>query len=375
MALLKVVPTLNAVDAMLALGEALEGRGTVFFSDRPYTDPVEVDGAAALWVETSGSTGSPKLIQLSAAALLASAKASLKALGGPGQWLLCLPINYIAGAQVLVRSLVADIQPVLTNTSMPFTPEGFARAASLMTGKRKYTSLVPTQLSRLAEAAGRDDFVLEQLRRFDAILVGGQAPQESQIALLKAIGVNVIVTYGSTETSGGCVYDGIALDGVGIGISNEGRVLISGATLANGIDGEWVSEDLGHLDDNGRLVIDGRADRVINSGGVKLALDRVEQWVLSHRGVEDAVAIAIGHPEFGESFVCYVVYEDPTSGYGIDREAATEEFGLAAKHAIWASIDEMPLLSSGKPDLQVLTKHFLDFQEEMRNGQQEDEEG
>lgn len=372
MALLRVVPTLNAVDAMLALGEALEGRATVFFSDRPYNDPIEVDGSAALWVETSGSTGSPKLIELSASALLASARASLKAVGGPGQWLLALPINYIAGTQVLIRSLVADIQPVVMNTSLPFTPEGFARSASLMTGERRYTSLVPTQLSRLAEAAGRDDFVLEQLRRFDAILVGGQAPQEAQVALLRAIGVNLIVTYGSTETAGGCVYNGIALDGVGIGVLENGRVAISGTTLANGLNGEWVSEDLGHLDDEGRLVIDGRADRVINSGGIKLSLDRVEQWVLSHRGVGDAVAVAIGHPEFGESFVCFVVYEDPQSGYTIDRDAATEEFGLAAKHAIWGALDEMPFLPSGKPDLQALTQHFLNFQEELKNGEEED---
>lgn len=371
MALLKVIPVANAFEGLLALGEALEGRTTVFFSDRPYTDKVEAKDGEALWVESSGSTGTPKLIRLSAKALLASAKATEKALGGPGQWLLALPINYIAGAQVLVRSLLADTQPILTNTALPFTAENFARAASLMTGERRYTSLVPTQLQRLGEAAGSNDFVLEQLRRFDAILLGGQSPNLKLVEMFRLAGVNIVVTYGSTETAGGCVYDGVPLEGVGVSLDNDGRIEITGPTLANGLDGLWQSNDLGEFDSEGKLVVLGRTDRVINSGGIKLALDRVEDWVRSHRGVLDVVVSPITNLQFGESFVSWVVYADPE--FTIDPDQAIGAFGIAAKPAVWASLEYIPRLSNGKPDHQKLATYFQEMQEDLRkqNGQED----
>lgn len=363
---LKRIPTTDSVAALLALGEALEGRQAVHFCDKEHDDlPETVDDNVALLVESSGSTGQPQLYYLSAEAVLASARATEKVLGGPGQWLLCLPLQYIAGIQVLVRSLIADTQPVLTNTSMPFTAEGFARAASMMRGERLYTSLVPAQLSRLATAAGSDDFVLAQMRRFDAILVGGQAPNPNLIHFLRELGVKVVVTYGATETSGGCVYDGEPLPGVGIEILPDGRVAVSGPTLANNVGEKWESSDLGEIDAEGKLHILGRMDRVINSGGIKLSLDWVEQWVRAHEQVADVVVMALEHKEFGQSFCGFVVYK--TENFTpINREEAEKQFGVIAKNAVWASLEAIPQLPNGKPDIYFLKQSFMDYQEYMK---------
>jgi O-succinylbenzoic acid--CoA ligase len=328
--------------------------------------PDFVDDNVGLVVESSGSTGRPKRIELSTDALLASARASLDRLGGPGQWLLALPANYIAGAQVLIRSLVADTQPILMNTGVSFTVEAFVRAASLMTGERKYTSIVPTQLNALAAAAGGDDTVLYALRSFDAILVGGQAPSASTVSFLRELGVNLVVTYGMTETAGGCVYDGVALAGVKVKLGESGEILLGGITMANGIGDWFATADLGLIDDAGRLKVLGRRDRVINSGAVKLSLDLVEEWARSQPGVRDAVSLPVQHPKFGDSFICWVVVDD-IDGIEIDHTLASVELGLAARTAIWANLAALPTLPNGKPDLQELQRSFLEFQKQQRD--------
>jgi O-succinylbenzoic acid--CoA ligase len=324
--------------------------------------PDEVDGAVALIVESSGSSGVPKLIEVDLAPLLASARASLEAIGGPGQWLLALPVNFIAGIQVLVRSILADTQPVMLNPSVAFTPIGFARAASLMTGTRRYSSVVPAQLNRLAAAAVSDDFVLKQLRSFDAILVGGQAPDAASLERLRSLGVRLIVTYGMTETCGGCVYDGVALPGVTLEISPEGLIAIGGETLANGsFKPQLLTNDLGQIHADARLTVLGRADRVINSGGLKLSLDAVEDWARAQPGISDAAAVAIESSVFGQSFVCWVeltnsARESLGMASPVDRQAAVIGLGKAASGASWIEIDSLPRLQNSKPDLQNLQK-------------------
>lgn len=370
---LKVVSANDVVSATIALADVLAEKQAVFVSPpeingvRPVVEglPETVDEQVGLIVESSGSTGVPKRIELKTESILASAQISLDALGGPGQWLLALPINYIAGLMVLVRSLVGETQPVVMNQAVGFTPEGFARASSLMTGERRYTSLVPTQLNRLAAAAGSDDFVLAQLRRFDAILVGGQAPSRATVELLRELGVKIVETYGMTETCGGCVYDGVPLAGVGVAIMDDGRIAIGGPTIGVPGTSRFVTNDIGEITEDQRLRILGRADRVINSGGIKLALDAVEDWARTQPGILDAAAIAVSNPEFGDSFVCWVS-NVPGSGEIINTDAAIAALGLAARTAFWANIEEIPELSNGKPDLQLLRENFIKFQKDVR---------
>src|SRR5215510_10342924 len=135
------------------------------------TRPLERDDVA-LVMPTSGSTGRPKGVLLPAAALLASARLTHDRLGGTGQWLLALPPTHIAGVQVLVRSIVAGEQPVVLDLSRGFDPAAFAAGSQALTGDRRYTALVPTQLRRLLD---RGETMLAALRSYDAILVGGSA--------------------------------------------------------------------------------------------------------------------------------------------------------------------------------------------------------
>jgi O-succinylbenzoic acid--CoA ligase len=319
------------------------------------------DDERYLRIESSGSTGTPKGIFLSREAMKASASASNIRLGGPGQWLLALPVSYVAGAQVLVRSHLSDTHPVMMNLNVPFAAEGFARSASLMTGSRRYVSLVPTQLMRIADAIERDNFVLEQLRRFDAILVGGQAPQAALVAVLRELGVNVVVTYGSTETAGGCVYDGVALDGVEAALAADGRVRLRGPVLAAftgsedapipvaGPDGWLQTNDLGEFDGDGRLHVIGRADRVIASGGIKISLDRVEALAGLTTGVTELAAAPIDDPEWGQR-VGIAYTGSPEVADEIAR-ALADELGPAGRPIRVLRVDALPKLPNSKIDL------------------------
>ncbi|RXZ45825.1 AMP-binding protein, partial [Agromyces binzhouensis] len=282
-------------------------------------DPIEalVPDEVALVIETSGSTNAPKRVGLSGAALRASAGATSRWFGGThGQWLLALPATYIAGAQVLVRSLVAGTEPAV----MPaggFTPEGFVDAARTLDPDRPwFTSLVPVQLARLVDAADADRSVRAALGSFEAILLGGQAAPARLVERATALGARVHRTYGSSETAGGCVYDGTPLPGVEVRIV-DGEVQLAGRMLAEGYlddpertarafavdaDGRrWYrTGDLGSIGDDGRLRVTGRTDDVMTSGGVKVVLGEVERAVHGVDGFADAVVVAVPDPEWGE---------------------------------------------------------------------------
>ena len=363
---LKLVAANDTFAALVAMGEVLAGRQALFVTAPEVNGlmpevhglPESVADDVALIVESSGSTGTPKRIEISAEALIASARAAHSRLGGPGQWLLALPINYVAGLNVLVRSLVSETQPVIMNSALPFTADGFARSASLMTGERRYTSLVPTQLERLARELPFNDFLLAQLRRFDAILVGGQAANPATLRDLRSAGVNVIETYGMTETCGGCVYDGKPLDGVEVSLDAEGNIVIAGPTLANeaAAAGKFVTNDRGELEADGTLRVLGRADRVIASGGIKISLDRVEQFAATVVGATDVAATAIADAEWGQRVgIAYVGSPEVADSIA---QALAETLGPAGKPVRVIRVDKLPRLVSGKPDLISIARLF-----------------
>lgn len=363
---LKLIAANDTFGALVAFGDVLDNKLAVFITapevngKMPETHglPDQVADNVALIVETSGSTGEAKRIEISRDALLASANASQIRLGGPGQWLLALPTNYIAGANVLIRALVADTQPILMNTSVPFTAEAFGRAASLMTGERRYTSLVPTQLYRLIDAiALGDNYLLNQMRRFNAILVGGQAPHVEVLEKANQLGINVVVTYGLTETCGGCVYDGEPLDGVEVEIFG-GVIRIAGATLANvETDNGWfATNDLGDLTDDGKWVVIGRADRVIKSGGIKISLDRVEQLARLVPGVNELAATAIADPDWGQRVG--VVYTGSPEVADDMATALANDLGPAGRPIRILRTDKLPKLANAKIDLKAVQQLF-----------------
>lgn len=303
-----------------------------------------------LIVRTSGSSGHPKDVVLSRAALVASASATHDRLGGQGQWLLALsPLN-VAGLQVMVRSILAGYEPAYA--------EDFAtlgEAYDAMGGARRYISLVPTHLHRLARAGE-----LGQLAGFDAMLLGGAAAPADLLAEARAAGVTVVRTYGMSETSGGCVYDGLPLDGVQMRIARDGQVHLSGATLFDGYsgdpegtaavltDGWFATADLGEIDDEGRLHIHGRMDDVVISGGVNVPLPAVTEALRRCADVVDAFAVGVEDHEWGQRVVACVVGDatledlrDGVTAAGLSRSWAPRQL---------IRVDALPLLPGGKVD-------------------------
>jgi len=129
----------------------------------------EIDDDIALVVTTSGTTGTPKGAQLTAAALTASADATHDRLGGPGRWLLALPSYHIAGIQVLVRSLLAGTVPVELDVSAGFDINQLPSAVDELGPGRRYTALVATQLAKALD----DPAAAAALAGLDAVLLGG----------------------------------------------------------------------------------------------------------------------------------------------------------------------------------------------------------
>ena len=308
-------------------------------------------GGDPIVVHTSGSTGEPKQVVLSHAAVLASARATQARLGGPGRWLLDLPVSSIAGLQVLVRSVLAGTDPVLVSEH-----DDLESAVDALVGSRTYGSLVPTQLYRLDA-----DERLGVLAGLDALLVGGAATDPALLDRARAAGVNVVRTYGMTETCGGCVYDGIPLDGVRMRIDDNGQVLLSGPMLFDGYvddprEGEWfATADRGEVDQEGRLWILGRVDDVVISGGLNVPLPAVERALRLVESVGDVAVVGVDDPEWGGRVVAAVVPADALclDGLRLDllRDAVTEG-GLPRE---WAPrqlllVDELPLVPGGKID-------------------------
>ncbi|MEP6841912.1 MAG: AMP-binding protein [Pseudolysinimonas sp.] len=355
---LRVIPP--GAGVLAALRDALHGGPAILVSDSAVDVPPQVDQRIALVVETSGSTGRPKRVALSADALLANTAASESALGGPGQWVLALPTHYIAGLNVLARSLSAETQPV-TVAGEHFTASSFVAAVERMSLTERYTSLVPAQLATLLA----DSVSSKVLSEFSAVLVGGQATPRPLLERALAAGIRVLRSYGSSETSGGCVYDGIPIGTAAVRIV-DGEVWLGGPSLAEGYLGEdeltaerFVSDggvrwfrtaDGGSLHDGpdgrDRLTVTGRRDEVLISGGVKVALAAVERVLREQPGLADVVVVAVTDARWGEVPVAV------TASASFDEDAAAAavvtELGAPARPARFVSVDELPLLPSGK---------------------------
>ena len=226
-------------------------------------------------LRTSGSTtGTGKLVGVSMDALVASARATHKRLGGPGIWVLALPAYHAAGVQVLVRAAVAGTHVFNAYKEGGFDPQHLAQvidaacvaAADCDAGSSfdddavsscaggvggeaegalaaddsgracpVYTSLVPTQLRRALD----DEQLRGALARLDAVLIGGAAADAQLLEQAKAAGIRVVTTYGMSETCGGCVYDGQPLPGVSMDVDQAtGAIWLSGPMLATGYLGD-----------------------------------------------------------------------------------------------------------------------------------------
>ena len=306
---------------------------------------LEADSPPSLVIETSGSTGTPKRVLLSRDAVVASAEASAARMGGTGRWALALPSSYVAGVNVVVRSLLAGHEPLVVTD-----PDD--RGA-----EPRYASVVPTQLARwVADPAARP--ALDEL---EAVLVGGGPVDRAVVEQARARGVRVLATYGSSETSGGCVYDGYPLDGVELSLTDDGRVRVTGPVLFDGylddpaltaeclIEGWFVTSDLGLLHDDGRLEVLGRADDMLISGGVKVPGPAVARRLREHPAVAGAEVVGVPDDEWGQCVVAVIA-----SG-AAPSLTEVRDWVAAAHPRAWAPrslvvVDALPLLGNGKVD-------------------------
>ena len=301
-------------------------------------DRLHVPSEVALVVATSGSTGSAKYVLHSAKTLLASARATHTALAAqPGErWGLRLPLTHIAGLMVIVRSLLLE---------------------SDLSDDGEYQAVVPTQLFRALQGE-------ESLAAFinaKAVLVGGGPSERKLINEARVAGINVITTYGMSETAGGCVYNGTPLPGVKILIDSAQQIFISGPQIALGYlddssgfqDGGFLTQDIGRWGDDGRLEILGRADEVVISGGEKILLGAIEERIRSLSGVSNVHLFTRKSAEWGEEVVCAVVGSNSITLSSI-RDHVAEIFPRSSAPRALILLTEMPLRGIGKPDRDTL---------------------
>ena len=340
-------PRLNALLDTYGPGQMTDAEGvtTTRFPEKG------TDETTAVIVSTSGTTGDPKGVELTAAALLHSARASLARIGArPGErWLCCLPVNHVAGLQVLVRSILGDAEPVIGEASV------VGRAT--VEGEFTHVSLVPTQLRRLLD--GGADF-----GGVRTILLGGAAAPASLLEAARQAGAPVVTTYGMSETCGGCVYDGYPLDGVTVTESAQGRLVIDGPVLFSSYTGQpprtgpFITNDLGNVNKMGFVQVRGRADDVINTGGYKVVPGEVARALETCPAVQDVVVVGRPDPEWGERVTAIVVPADPGDPPDV-KLLRTHVNGMIPRYA-WPSevvlVDAIPMLPSGKPDLARLRR-------------------
>lgn len=325
-----------ALLAHMGAGAVIEEAGESALDDGWPVDPGD-----ALVMATSGSTGVPKGVVLTHEAVAASAHATGRRLGTTqdDHWLACLPLSHIGGLAVVTRAMVLA-------TSLTVLP-GFDPAPVAGVGAT-HVSLVATALRRIDPAI------------FTAIVLGGSSPPA-------ALPPNVVTTYGMTETGSGVVYDGRALDGVGVRVDGDGQIHLRGPMLlrayrdgADALDGGgWLATgDIGRVLDDGRLHVEGRAGDLIITGGENVWPEPVEAALRSRRGVLDVAVTASADEEWGHVVTAVVV---PTS----DGPPTLDELRDAVKETLPAFcaprrlilVDAIPRTALGKvrrPDVRRL---------------------
>ena len=282
---------------------------------------------------------------------------------------------------MLLRSLAAGVAPVVLDLRDGFSTTAFAAAAvrvtTTETARRRYTAIVPTQLARLLD----DPEGTEALRGFDAVLIGGAATSASLAERAHSAGVPVRLTYGMSETAGGCVYDGAPLPVSRVHIDNDHHIVLGGDTVAHGYLGDpdrsadafavdadgvrWFrTDDLGHFDDHELLVVDGRADDVINSGGVKITPGVVEDAMLRHLPeVLDVVVVGLPDREWGEIVCAAVTLVDP-AGEVAERSVRDRLRGILPDAALprrVLALSSLPQRGPGKPDREAVRRVMHDL--------------
>ena len=286
-------------------------------------------GPHSIVVNTTGSTGIVKGIELTRANLLSSVAATHKFLGTKtgDVWSLLLPTNHIAGINVVARSIVLESDVVGVDDYADFT------------------AIVPTQLHK---ALNGDAQLLSHLKGCRAVLVGGAATSSQLLDSARNAGIKVVTTYGSTETCGGCIYNNQPLEGVSVQIDQTGLLQVAGPMVFE--SGWYTTSDLAEIKD-GKVFILGRADDVIISGGENISLVSIEKLL-----GEDFIAFGVPDDLWGSKLSLA-----STSKINVAQvsKLITENIGKHAVPKEFVVISEIPLMGIGKPDRVTLLENYL----------------
>ena len=298
---------------------------------------------AAVVIGTSGTTGAPKEIFLSSQALLSSARASNAFVGAKAgdTWSLLLPLTHVAAVNVFVRAFELGTIPVDLRDHSGEYP------------RVNFTAIVPTQLFR---ALNGDDQLLKHLQGAQKVLVGGAALSNAIRNQATAAGIKVVTTYGMSETSGGCVYNGEILEGTEVEVRG-GSIFVRGSILALNLDlldGWFETKDLGEFIHE-KLVVIGRSDDVIISGGENLSLNSVESILNENFSDIQCAAFSVDDPQWGQTLHIAIVGE---ADNGSISSVLEEKIGAFAKPKGIHFVNSLPLLGIGKVDRKRLAQEL-----------------
>lgn len=266
---------------------------------------------------TSGSTGSPKAVVHTYAAHRASAQGANQHVPfGPGaRWLLSLSLCHVGGWGILERALVGGGALVL-----PDADDKLWEASQRFS--LTHLSLVRTQLNECM----RDPSRIAALQKCRAVLLGGGPCPTEILQAAVAHQIPIAQTWGLTETCAQvCTSDLGMPETCGRPLPNrkvkrcaDGRLAVAGPVLALGYLGEgslslpmddegfFVTQDMGDIDAQGRITIAGRADLVFDSGGENIQPEYIENVLLQHPDVEDAIVVPVPHPKWGQRPFAFV---------------------------------------------------------------------
>ena len=322
----------------------------------------------AMVVATSGSTGAPRGVLLTAAQLTALTAV----VNGPGtpRWIAALPVTSMGGLNVLVRALATGRDPVVVPSiggAGPFTDTAFEVAVDVASAASDdiRVALVPAQVSRLLAS----DRGISALQRCARILVGGAATRPSLRSAASDLGIALTTTYGATETAGGCVFDGHPLPGFTVtadGGAGPGLLTISGPTVALGYRGEpeltrtcfgpngFRTSDLGEVGADGTVTVLGRADDVVIIGGVNVSPLAVERVIADLPDIVAAAAVSATTGSGEARLHAFVeVRGTATGAEEAARDEVTRRLGRAAAPTV-RRVDRLPHLPNGKVDRRLL---------------------